>query len=198
MRFPWRRSVLTMVGMPLGLLAAGALVWPQAHASFTSSTATATSWTAGTVQFGPNQPVSKIVDVSGLLPGSTDDACVKLTYTGTLAAPVKLYLRDADLGGTGLATYLTVQINEGTGNSSDCADFVLGTTVYNAAGMPDTARTLAAFNTATENYGSGVGAWTASPASTTRTYQVSWQVQASGAAAGKTASATFTWEARNA
>jgi len=193
-----RKGIVAVIVVPLGLMVATVVTLPGAHAAF-SATATNESneWTAGTVKFGPNDPVGQLINISGLVPGSTVDACVKLTYTGTLSAPVKVYLKNADLGGTGLATYLTLQINEGTGESDTCDDFALGSNIYNATGMTDVANTLTAFNTATENYGNGVGAWTATTISTTKTYQILWTMQDDNAAVSKTATATFTWEAQN-
>src|SRR5690348_9808032 len=108
--------VAPVMGVLLGIMLTGGVVWHGSHAAFSGTTTNGpNTWAAGSVRFGPNNPVSAAVNVTGLQPGSTGAACVALTYTGTLSAPVKLYLRDADLSGTGLGAYLTLQVQEGTG-----------------------------------------------------------------------------------
>ncbi|MFC4043206.1 hypothetical protein ACFO1B_32650 [Dactylosporangium siamense] len=186
-----------LVGVPVGLTAAGVFVWQASFAAFSATTTDGVdNWAAGSVSFGANAPATAMFTASGLKPGSNGTACVKITYTGSLAASVRLYLKNADLGGTGLAGYLTFQVNEGTGSAADCSDFVSSANDYNAVGMGDTTKTLAAFNTASNSYATGVSGWAAT-ANTTKTYQFKWQVQDNNAANGTTASATFTWEAQN-
>ncbi|MEV0561934.1 hypothetical protein [Dactylosporangium sp. NPDC050588] len=108
-----------LVGVPAGLTVAGVFVWQASFAAFSATTTDGVdSWAAGSVSFGTNAPATAMFTASGLKPGSTGTACVKITYTGSLAASVRLYLKNADLGGTGLASYLTFQVNEGTGSGA--------------------------------------------------------------------------------
>jgi hypothetical protein len=183
--------------VPLGLALACALVWQQSHAAFVAQTATpASQWNAGTVSFGTNSPATALFAASGAKPGSSGAACVKLTYTGSAAATVRMYLVGADLTGTGLGQYLTVQLLEGSGNAADCSDFASAATVYNATGLTDASKTLAAFSAAAYNYATGLGAWAATQ-NATRTYRINWLLQGNNAAQSLTANATFTWEAQS-
>jgi len=138
---------------------------------------------------------------SGLKPGSSGTQCVKVTYAGSLSSIVKLYLKNSDLTGTGLATYLTFQIREGSGNNSDCSDFSSSANDYNntdngATPLSATAFTLAGFNTTAHDYASGVSSWSATQ-NATKTYEFLYTLQDNGSAQGLTSSATFTWEADN-
>jgi len=102
-----------------------------------------------------------------------------------------------DLTGTGLGSYLTLQVNEGTGDATggSCADFASTANLYNATGLSDTTKTIAAFASASSGYASGVSAWSAA-SNATRTFQFRWRQQALNAAVGKTMSVTFSWEAQ--
>ena len=57
------------------------------------------------------------------------DHCIKITYSGSLPATVKVYR--GSLSGT-LGTYLDLTVTKGSGNQEDCSDFVAGSTVYNS------------------------------------------------------------------
>ncbi|WP_433202170.1 hypothetical protein ACQP00_31870 [Dactylosporangium sp. CS-047395] len=179
-----------------GLSVAGVLIWQASFAAFSATTNNGSNtWSTGTVSFGANSPATALFTASAVKPGSTGTACVKITYTGSLAAVVKLYLKNSDLTGT-LGQYLTLQINEGTGSASDCSDFVSAGNDFNATGLADTTKTLSTFNTASNSYATGVSSWAATT-NATKTYQFKYQVQDNNAAQNSTASATFTWEAQN-
>ena len=102
----------------------------------------------------------------------------------------------ADIGGTGLAAHLALQISAGTGDSGDCSDFVADTTVYKPTGLTDTTRTATAFSAASSSYATGADGWAANPAAQ-RTYRISWQSQDDNAARNRVGSLTFTWEAQD-
>ena len=192
LRRRWARAVV----VPVAFLASTAMVWQSSHAAFTAKTTMgANSWTGGTVALG-NTPATALFSLTGLIPGSFGDACVVTDYTGTVPAQVRLYLKASDLGGTGLAPFLTLQIEQGTGSNSGCSDFVRTTTAYNAVGLTDTTKTFTAFSAAAGNYANGVGGWAATPGSS-RTYRFSWQLQDNNAARTLTATAAFTWEAQS-
>lgn len=127
--------------------------------------------------------------------GSFGSTCITVTYTGTLPADVRLYLRASNLTGT-LAPYLTLQIKEGTGGTSACTGFTSSATLYNAVGLTDTTKTVTAFAAGVADYSTGVSRWIAT-ANATRTYQFNWQFQDDNAAISRTAGITFTWEAQN-
>jgi signal peptidase I len=174
---------------------AGTLV-PSAHAKYGALTATGSnSWTSGTVTFGANSPAGALFADAGAIPGTIDSKCVVVSYTGSLTSQVHEYVPTLTLTGA-LGTNLIVQIRSGTGASSTCSDFAATTTDYNTTGLSDTTKTLSALSTASYDYASGVGSWSATTG-TTRTYQVSWiLLPADNAAAGGTASFSLVWEAR--
>jgi len=185
-----------VAGIVLGLLLSGGLVWQASYSAFTATTTNgANSWSAGTVTIS-SSPGTAMFTASGLKPGNNGTACVKVTYTGSLAAVVKLYLKNSDLTGTGLGQYLTFQVNEGSGNNADCSDFVQSVNDYNPTGMSDTTKTVAGFNTLAHDYSTGLSSWSATQ-NGTKTYEFLWQLQDNSSAAGLTANATFTWEADN-
>ncbi|MGX6608208.1 hypothetical protein ACWKSP_39710 [Micromonosporaceae bacterium Da 78-11] len=190
----FRRVALSAV-VTVSVLVSSAVVWQVSDAAFTRTTAN--TWSAGAVRFGPNQPATALFSVTGMIPGSFGTTCVQLTYTGTVNAPARLYLRTTGLTGSGLGAYLTFQVREGAGTASDCSDFVIaGIALYNTFGMRGSGLgyTLSGFSGAAHDWGSGVGDWTAAPGST-RTYRFDWQLQDFNAAQNLTA-AVFTWEAQ--
>lgn len=148
--------------------------------------------------FGANTPATAMFTVTGALPGSTQTACIRITYTGTLTTGVRLFVASGDLTGSGLDSYLTLEVNEGAGNATggSCSDFTATANLYNPSGKTDPTKTLAAFAATSSSYASGVSNWTATTGST-RTFQLTWWLQAYNAGAGKSATATFTWEARS-
>lgn len=172
-------------------------MWRSTAATFSAQTAnTGNVVSAGRVAFAANQPATAMFNLANVIPGDLFTACVKLTYTGTLSSVTRLYLRNADLTGTGLGDHLTFQVLEGTGDAADCSDFISSAALYNPAGMTDTSKTLSGFKDAAGSYATGLGNWGTSPLSNTRTYRFEWQLQATDAARGRTAGVTFTWEAR--
>jgi hypothetical protein len=191
-----RARYLSLAAVPVGLIVSSLVVWQASNATF-SATATnsANAWSAGRVALS-SAPGTAVFAASGLRPGSNGTRCVKVTYDGDLAATVRLYLKNSDLTGTGLAQYLTFQVNEGAGSAVDCGDFVQSANVYNATGLTDPTRTLAAFSTAARDFTTGVGTWSVTP-NATKTYQFRWQLQDDNSAQGLTSSATFTWEAQS-
>ncbi len=196
-----RSAALAVV--PLALLGSGALVYQASNAAFTATTATGTNtWTAGTVTLTNSGTGLVVFNLTGLKPGDTGTKCVKVTYTGNLAASgVKLYVpsltNNAGLGAAGLGTYLDLVITEGTGgsptalNSHDCTGFVAGSTLTSSD-------TLATFQAAHDDYSTGVSSWApAASSNDTRTYRITYTLQDDNAAQGKNVQAVFQWEAQS-
>ena len=180
----------------LGAVAAGLLVMSLfvvtgSRAAFTASTANGSNtFTAGTVTLSDDDSGSVMFNLTGMKPGDTATKCVNVTYTGSLAADVKLY---GTVGGTGLATYLDTVIDVGTGAAggatTDCTGFTGPTNLHNG--------TLEAFGTAYTDYTNGAGGFTGATNPSTRSYRVTVTLQDNNLAQGKTASVAFTWEAQN-
>jgi hypothetical protein len=150
------------------------------------------SFATGTVVLSNNSSASAPVSLTNAVPTQNDTStgCVTVTYTGSLTASVHLYL--SSLTDNGLAQYLNVTVTRGTFSGSapaypSCTNFVAdqGGQIYSG--------TLAAFPT---SYATGVGnlTWTNG---NSHVYQIQVQLQDTTAAEGKSASATFTWQAQN-
>jgi hypothetical protein len=197
-----RTAKVLAVAVPLGIVASGALVWQASFAAFSATTANPNNtFSAGTVTLTDNrQPSSVMFSPTGLKPGSNGSACIKVTYNGSLAAGVKMYVGSGDLttsSGTNLAQYLTLQVAEGTGSANDCSDFSSTATIYNPVGLGDTTKTLTTFAAASNNFANGVSSFAPTGAGQSKTYKISYQLQDNSLAAGLNSTVKFTWEAQN-
>lgn len=211
-----RRMAAAMV--PLAVLASGAMVYQASNAAFTARTETgANNWAAGTVDI-TNSASGVVFNASNLTPSFADKGtrCIDVTYGGSLAAAVKLYVKSGSYANTNngggavgdgnfLGSYLRVTVEEG---DDDCAGtpnwtFLVGTDATTGA-------TLNAFQTANTQWSNGVSSWTpAGGSNALRAYRVSWWLPDLGEAnapatqaildalQGDTTTAVLTWEARN-
>jgi hypothetical protein len=197
MRVPTRRTkwiVFAAVGI-CGWMASGLLVWQSSQAAFSGSTSNAANnWTSGSVSLSDDDSnAAMFAAVTGLKPGSTGTKCIQVTYGGSLAATVKLYIASGDLTGT-LGSYVDLSIDEsaagGAGTFASCGAFS-GTNRYSG--------TLSAFAAAKTDFASGVGSWAPTGAAQTTTYRFTYTVQAAAGNAAQSSNATakFTWEAQN-
>ncbi|WP_412749178.1 hypothetical protein [Krasilnikovia sp. M28-CT-15] len=179
-------AAATVVG---GIALSTGVMWQASSAAFTASTDNAANnWSAGTVDLVDDDNSAAMFNASGLRPGSTGEKCIKLTYNGSLSSTVKLY--STAVSGS-LAPYVDLVIEEGTGgNFGNCSGFA-------AAGGPTYTGTLADFGATKKTFVSGVGTFAPGGAGATRTYHISYTVNAStpDSAQGATASATFNWQA---
>jgi predicted ribosomally synthesized peptide with SipW-like signal peptide len=171
----------------------GSLAGIGTFSAFSSTTDnTGNLFEAGTVYITDNDGgSSSLYNVTNQKPGDTVTSCIKVTYTGSLSATVKLY----GSGVGALGPYVNLTIVEGTGGGAfgNCTGFVAGGTVFGPA----------ALSTFPTTYGGGVstgGTWT-NP--TTVTYQFTVTLADNNAANGQgsgpitTGLHSFTWEARN-
>ncbi|MGW6128411.1 hypothetical protein ACWFNE_00150 [Cellulomonas sp. NPDC055163] len=204
------RRTLTATLAVLALVAASLLVWRSTYASFSATTANPNNqWSAGTVTLTDNRSSTALwTSAAGLKPGSTGTSCIRVDYTGSLAARVRMYVAPGALTGTGLGTYLRFTVDEGTvGDNATCADFGGTVTRLHNSGAPgtgttaadgsDSAATLATFAGARTSFASGASTWAPVGTGEKRTYRITWTVLDDNLAAGKNATATFTWEAQN-
>jgi hypothetical protein len=183
--------VLRAATIVASLLAMTAVVATTSRAAFSDTESNGgQTMKAGTVVLSDDDADSKMFNIDPMKPG-TVTKCINVTYSGNLAADVKLY---AAVGGDGLAGYLTTVIDVGTGAtggaSLDCTNYVQGSNLYNGllSGLSAT------------NYGNGLGGFTVATnptASVTKSYRISQTLASDNAAQGKSATLTFTWEAQN-
>jgi hypothetical protein len=177
--------------------AAGSLAGVGAFSAFSSTTANAgNSFASGTVVLADNDADAAMYTLTNQKPGVVTEKCIKVTYTGSLPADVKLY-SESEIGDLG--PHINMVITQGTQASPSfptCTGFVPdgGAALYTG--------TLAAFAAAHADEANGL-ATTPAPATpwttnSTVVYRFAVQVADVDAAQGKTSGAhTFSWTARN-
>ena len=188
-----RDRILRAAAPVAAFVLVGALVIGGSQAAFTATTANSgDSWAAGTVVLSDDDASSVMFNVAAMKPGATNIHCIVVTYSGSLAAlPIELY---ATVAGSGLANDLNAVVEVGTGGTfADCTGFTATSTMYNG--------TLANLGATNTNWATGLSTgWSPTGASSeTRTFRftVSLPGATGNSAQGKTATATFTWEAQN-
>ena len=191
----------TVLRALLGVGAAGAIAAFGTFSAFSSTTDNAGNQIAtGSVAIADNDGgASKLIDISGAKPGTNYDRCIRVTYTGTLPADVKLSVpttvgalaSDLDLDVTpGTLPGSTTAFGDCTGFAADAGGNIFG---------DNAADTLATFRSAHNDWTTGLqhnpgGSWTESESVVYR-FRVNVQDDASQGAA--TDAFTVKWEARN-
>ncbi len=185
---------LTVLCAALGLAGFGV------YSAYTATTTnTGNSFASGTVSITDNDSSTAMLSLANAKPGDADSSCVRVTYTGSLAANVHLY--GASSGG--LAPYLTLTITRGTDPSpsfDSCAGFTADATNYIGQGAGVIYQgALNAFGT---DWATGVvDPITGTPESWTlnefHSYRYTITLNDNNAAQNQTGTASFTWEARN-
>jgi len=192
-----RRKVLASA-VTLGLI--GVVAGVSTFSAFTATTANAgNTFAAGSVVIDDNDANGAMFSMTALKPGDNDTGCITVTYTGTLAATVKLY---GTTTGTGLDPYINLTVTRGTiaaPSFDSCAGFSADATNYIGAGAGVVYNgTLAGY---ADNWAAGlVDAPSATEVWSTNevhTYRFAVSVADNDLAQGLTAGQTFTWEARN-
>jgi hypothetical protein len=222
-----RRAAL--LAAPLAVLASGALVYQASNAAFTATTSNAgNSWTAGNVYLSDSQNGTALFNVSNVTPGAANKVskCIKVSYTGNLAANIRLYMpswtstarTNPTAGSELIGDYLQAIIQDGTGNNADCSDFVANAYLTSGTTNGETLKTFRTGYSAWANPGTYDGnavTWSVSGAAT-KTFKISYwlpDLGENGAPTtngsfgslqaryddiqGSSLSTGFTWEARS-
>ena len=181
-----------------GLVVASAVVVQTSSAAFTHTTTRgANTWAAGNVVVTAANAGTALFTESNLKPGSTGEQCVVVTYSGSLAADVRLHAAistgSAPLS-NGLEQYLDATVTRAAGDQSgNCATLTSPVAVYSG--------TMNGLATTHNNYATGATAagWLPTPPSTSMvmTYKFVWTLQDNNNAQGLRANITFSWEAQN-
>lgn len=179
----------------LALAVTGALAGTASWSSFSSTVGNfGNAFAAGTVAIGDNDAGQALLSMTGARPGDSVSGCVKVTYTGSLGATVRLY---AAVSGA-LAPYLDVVVTRGTDPAPSfpsCAGFTPDAVDYIGQGPGVVySGTLAAFPSSWAAASDDPGAWTQGDS---HSYRVKVALRNDAAAQGLSGSASFTWEARN-
>jgi hypothetical protein len=194
-----RRSLGALVALALLVPAAGGVTFAAYRATSANN---GNRLEAGSVKLADNGDGSSLLSLSGTVPGDTATACIKVSYSGSLPATVRLH---GTTTGSGLDQYLDLKVTRGAYSPSDpafksCTNFQADGTNYIGAGngviyngtlqgLPD-------------DYASGlVDPLSGSPESWTtgesHVYRIQVTLQSNFAAQNKDAVQTFRWEARN-
>jgi len=138
-------STLAVVGV------VGSIAGASVFSAFSSTTTNpGNSFSAGSVSIGDNDAGAAMYSLTNQKPGVTASRCIKVTYSGSLAAAVKLYTPSTVAPG---AQYVNLTITPGTQATStfpDCSGFVAaaGGAVFNG--------TLQAFAATHNSFGTGL------------------------------------------
>ena len=130
-------------------------------------------------------------DGAGLRAGQSVEQCIRVTYTGSLAAAVRLYVSSGPISD---GEQFTVQVERGGGTTGfdDCIGFT-------PTSVAVSTRDLSAFQTAHFDYGSGAdgkaGAATWAE-NDTQDYRFTITAKDDGSQGGATSNFDVTWEAR--
>lgn len=182
---------------------AGSLAGFGVFSAFSSTTVNSNNqFTAGSVAVGDNDGTAAMFNaVTGGKPGTAVERCIKVTYTGSLAADVRLYLSSGASGTLAQYTNVTVQpvtfagappaFPSCSGSSDDGSALYTGT----LANLRDT-RTD--YDSGIVDYPGNGSSWTNVGPNDAVFYKISYTVQSNNAAQSQTTGAhEFTWEARN-
>ena len=189
-RGPRRRGRALLV-VAAGLVTGAVLVWNASDATFTATTSSGvSSWSAGSVAVADDDASTAMFALSNLIPGSTGSRCVVVTYTGSVAASVRLYATAGSSAGT-LGGYLDLVVEQGTGGSftGGCGAFTPGATLYSG--------TLAGFAAGATSFAAGLGTFAPTGSGQAAVYRFTYTLQDDNAAQGRSGALGFTWEARN-
>jgi hypothetical protein len=185
------RRKLALTALVVGAAgAAGAIATLSAFSSSTTNPDDA--FAAGTVYVSDSDAGSALYSASGQGPGSQVQKCIKVTYTGSLDASLRLY--SSGVGALGQFIDLVIETGSGNVTFPGCTGFVpdASAVVFNG--------TLDGFATAHTSYATGLadnpGAATNWVTNDSVVYRFTLTVQA-GAPNGSTGSHTFSWEAQN-
>lgn len=206
---------LLAIAIPVGLVLSAAVVWQSTAAAFTASTDNSgNSWQTGSVVLTNNQGATALFDTTrdgALKPGSTRSGCIRVDYTGTLPANIRLYVTTPVSGATTLDPYLVTSVERGqdvtaaTTVAADCsAGFASTTTptfLYNTAtassGGANQALTMSTLKGSALDYTSGLVVGNGIAQNTSMTFRITYSVKDDNNAQNTQSMATFTWEAQN-
>ncbi|MDQ3758255.1 MAG: hypothetical protein M3394_10445 [Actinomycetota bacterium] len=193
-----RRSRLLL----LAFVAVAAMVWSRGvtYSAFShSGSGSSNRFAAGTVNVGDNDANETMLRLTNAQPGAADTGCIRVSYTGTLPSTLRLY---ATTSGA-MAAHLQLTVTRGvdtTPQFDTCEGFVPDTPDYLGQGQGVVYKgTLAAFPSAwgsapADPPSGAVESWATGEV---HSYRLSVTLGNDVAAKGTTASASFSWEARN-
>jgi hypothetical protein len=191
-----RRSLnglaLQLAAVALSFILIALLVVTSSRAAFVAQNENVTNQvTAASVDLTDNDSTTAMFNnVTGLMPGTNEDRCIDVTYSGSVNPTAVLLYINAPTTGT-LAPYLNLTIDIGADTADPfrtCTGFTSSATLYSG--------TLADFATNRNSYVTGLSTWDPAGGPETRTFRFRVAVQNDPAAEGLTAAFGFSWETR--
>ena len=190
----WLMAILVLL---LVLVSNAGVTW-SAFSNTTANPGNAAA--AGSVVLTDNDGGNAMLALSSAMPNDTDTSCIKVTYSGTVSASVRLF---GTISGA-LAPYLTLKVTRGTDSApswDSCTNFTADATDYSGLGAGvlfdgNLSDFPASFPVALADPSSttAVETWTSAEA---HSYKFQVTLQNNVAAQGLSGSAGFTWEAHN-
>lgn len=164
------------------------------------------TFTAGSVTIADNDGGSFLYSVTNAAPGTTNpanEACIQVTYTGSLGANVHLYTPTAALASAPLSPYVNLEVTKGT-QASPSYKNCTGFTPVGSAGDVFSG-TLQTFGTTYTNFATGIALTNPAASATWGTgdavvyrFRATLSPSAPNSVQGaSTGLHTFTWEAQN-
>lgn len=184
-----RRRLGTVLAVLMSGLVVALFIMRVSSAGFTDSTDNpGNSWQTGAVKLTNDKGATALFEATNLDGGAVTIKCINVTYEGfTTGTHAKMFVTDVT---GGLADFLTVKVEEGTGATDDaCTNF----TPAGAAIFEDTLTAFSAHN----NWATAVGDWEPTASPETRSYRITTTVADDSDAQGLPASAKFNWEAQH-
>jgi hypothetical protein len=209
-----RRTMLA-TAVPVGLVLSAALTWTSTYAAFSASTGnTGNSWQTGSVVLADGDTGAALFSSasdSALKPGSTRSRCIRVDYTGSLTADLRLYVTTPASGAVSLDPYLVMSVERGadvaagTPVAADCTTgFTPATSptfLYNTRQaddpLADGTQTLAQLKAGHADHLTGLVVDSTTDPDSHLTFKITYSVKDDNAAQNSQSSATFTWEARS-
>ena len=171
------------------------LVVTSSKAAFVAQNENTTNTvTAAAIDLGDNDSGGAMFNSTGLMPGTSVQRCIDVTYTGNIdPLLVRIYATAPPTGTLGTYLNLTVDVGDDTTDAfGSCTNFgaVGGSTnVYTG--------TLAGFAAAHPDYANGRSTtWDPTGTGQTKTFRFTVSVQDNPSAEGLTSTFGFSWETR--
>lgn len=196
---PRARSVnslaIQLSAFALTFILVALLVVTSSKAAFVAQNENTTNTvTAAAIDLGDNDSNGAMFNSTGLVPGTSVQKCIDVTYTGNIdPLLVKIYATAPPTGTLGTYLNLTVDVGDDTADAfGTCTNFgaVGGSTnVYTG--------TLAGFAGAHPDYANGRSTtWDPTGTGQTKTFRFTVSVQDNASAEGLTSTFGFSWETR--
>ena len=187
MHLPARTGrVAAWTALPLAVLLSGAVVATSSYAAFSASTDNpGNSWSTGRVDLTDDDSGDALFELTGLVPGTSGQACVTVTADTPADSTVRLYTAASSAGGP-LADALDVTVEQGAA-TDDCDALVTEGAAVTGSLSELQAKT---------SWADGVAPWDVPAGGGERTYRVSWELPASAdnTVQDSSAATSFVWE----